>query len=785
MPVESEIVEFEGGGLDLATFRVRMVEGFEEISGLYQFRLDLWSEDAAIKIDDMLSKAARIGLYRNVETSDGKHGLALYNIYGMLASFEQLEKVKELTHYSAEFVPRFWKLTRTSQTRVWQKVDVKAIVEKLLTDKDSYSMEEGEDFSLKDISGTPPAREFTVQYQETDFAFLNRLLEHEGICYVFPQGDDREKVAFADGDTAFEPIPGNQTVPYRTRGKMTKQDEGQTHQEEVVDSWICRQTEGPAKVQLADWNYRTPDVSLVSEADVDPKGKGKVYEYGNHYKTKSEGDALAKVRAEAIKCRLKRFEGTSNCRRFRAGAKFKLDGHYREDFNGEYVITEVRHRITQLVPQLGEEIPTRYENSFVCIPASARFRPERRTPLPRMAGVVSGLVHAPDDAESPEIDDDGNYRVKFPFDILPPEDESAPPSRPIRMAQPSTGPDHGFHTPLRGKSEAIVAFSGGDPDRPVILSAVPNPKNGSPVKGANKSQQMWKSQGNNQIVFEDKKDNEKIYIYAAKDFHFRTKNDRVEWVGRDSHLHVVQHLKEKIDGDHHRKVAGADKVEITGDSNLLVTGKTNSKHKDTVSITYGKAVALKYDDANAVDCTGDYYVKAKNILLEASSEISLKVGSNELVVNGSGVSIKASAFTVDSNSIKMAMGPGSPATAGSAGSVSDPAPPEDPLEADEPTAPGSGGGGGGSGGGGGKIPVPINPPKPYKPDPAKTHWVEIELVDQDGNPLPGKRYRIKTPENMLSESYTDENGKARLEGIDAGTCEITFPELDEHDVEPA
>jgi type VI secretion system secreted protein VgrG len=781
---ELPIVEFEGGGLDPGTFDVTSMEGFEEISGLYRFRLQLWSSEKKVKIEDMLSKAARIGVYRYVTTSDGKPATALYNIYGMPSSFEQLELIDQVAHYSVEIVPRLWRLTRTSQSRIWQNLSVPAIVEKLLSEKGSYEMAAGKDFSRDGVSGSTQPREYTVQYQETDFAFLSRLLEHEGIFYVFTQGEDREKVVFADGSAAFEPIVGSAVLKYKAGG-FVGVDAGKAREEEVVSSWICRQAEGPAKVQLADWNPQDPEVNLVVEEPVDPMGKGKVYEYGNHYQTADEGQALAKIRAQAILCRLKRFEGNSNCRRLRAGAKFTLEGHYRDDFNGDYIVTSVQHRVTQPVVKVARALPHKYENSFVCIPAAAVFRPERRTPLPRVQGLLPGLVHAPDDAESPEIDADGSYRVKFPFDILKPEDASAPPSRPIRMAQPSSGPDHGFHAPLRGKSEAVVAFNDGDPDRPIILSTAPNAKNGSPVKGANKSQQMWKGQAGNMILFEEKKDSEKLFIFAQKDKHLRVKNDLVEWIGRDVHLHVVQHWNEKIEGNRSRVVKGNEMVEIDGDHNLLVKGKTNIKLDDIVSIRYSKDVAVSYGKANAVDCSGDYFIKAKNVIIEASTGIVLKGGSSAIIIDGSGITLKGSMITIDSSSIKMAMGPGASGSAGSAGSVSDPTAPTAPLEADEPTAPGSGGGSSGSGGGGGAVPVPIDPPKPYKPDPAKTHWIEIEVVDQDGNPLRGKHYKIKTPNGQLAESYTDEHGKAKIEYIDAGSCEITFPEIDQNDVEPA
>jgi type VI secretion system secreted protein VgrG len=782
MPEMNQIVEFEGGGLAPETFEVRSLEGFEEISGLYRFRLELWSSEKKIKIEDLLSKAARIGLHRLVTTSDGKPATALYNIYGMPSSFEQLERANEQVHYTAEIVPRFWRLSRTSQSRILQNLSVPTMIEQLLTDSNTYAMKSGDDFEFKGTASYVD-REFTVQYQETDLAFVSRLLEHEGIFYIFRQEEDREKLIFADANTAFEPIAGTATLKYQAQGNIVAADGVKAREDEVIFSWSLRQEEGPEKVQLADWNHRDPEVKLVVEEPVDPNGKGKVYEYGNHYKTQSEGKSLAKVRAEAILCRLKRFEGTSNCRRFKAGAKFTLDGHYRDDFNADYIVVSVHHRVIQ---HNGKSAggATNYENSFVAIPASAVFRPERRTPVPKIQGLMPGLVHAPDDAESPEIDDDGKYRVKFAFDILEPKDASAPPSRPIRAAQPSTGPDHGFHAPLRGKSEAVVGFSEGNPDRPVILASVPNPKNGSPVKGANKSQQMWKSSANNMVLFDDKKDAEKIFVHGQKDMHFRVQNDSVTWVGRDHHINVKQHVNEKIEGNQNKSVVGNEVKKIDGNKELTLAGDSVSKVTGNISLKVDGDVAEVVKGDHAEDCSGKVYVKATGITLEATSGITIKCGSSSIVIDGSGVTVNGM-LIANSTSIKMAMGPGSPAEAGKPGSASDPPAPEVPIKADEPQTPGSGDGQLGSGGGASAIPSPAPAPPPHQSDPAKTHWIEVELVDQDNHPAAGVRYEIKLPTGQMSSGYLDEHGKARIEGTDSGSCEISFPQLDKNDWEPA
>jgi type VI secretion system secreted protein VgrG len=785
MPGEQQIVEFQSAGADEHAFQVASMEGLEEISGLYRFRLELYSLDSKIKIEDVIAKTARIGLPRVVATSDGKKGEVLYNIFGMPSSFEQLDKQGQHTRYSVEVVPRLWRLSRTVQSRQWQNLNVPGIIGDILKDTNSYACEKGKDFDFKVTDGNYPKREFVVQYQESDLALVSRLAEHEGIFYVIVQTEDREKIVFADNAGAFETIPGDAVLKYLPQQGRGAAESGRSFEEEVVSGWVCRQEEGPAKVQLADWNFRTPDVNLVVEAEVQSTGKGKVYEYGNHYKTKAEGEALAKVRADAIKCRLKRFDGASNCRRLRAGAKFKLEGHYRDTFNGEYLVTSVRHRAVQPVQESKSGSATlKYENTFVAIPADATFRPERRTPLPKISGIMTGLVHAPEAAEHPELDDDGSYRVRLPFDIKAPADENEKPSRPIRMAQPGAGPDHGLHLPLKGKSEAVLGFSGGDPDRPIIVGAVPNPKNGSPVKGANKSQQMWKSGANNMISFDDKKDSEKVFVHGQKDLHLRVKNDTVTWVGRDQHVVVKQHANEKIEGNQNKSVVGNEVKKIDGNKELSLKGDSVSKIKGNLSLKVDGDVAEVIKGNHAEDCEGKIYLKASGITIEATSGITLKCGSNSVVIDGSGVTLNGM-LIAHATSIKMAMGPGSNAESGQAGSASDPGEPEQAIDADEPQAPGSGEGELGSGSGGSAVPVPVPPPPPHRPDPARTHWIEIEMEDQDEHPAAGVAYQIRLPTGHLASGYLDQHGKARVEGTDAGACEVSFPQLDGHDWEPA
>jgi type VI secretion system VgrG family protein len=480
------------------TFRVIGFEGQEEISRPFRFKIELASEKPDIDVEDLLRWPAFLGIERDGE---------MRKIHGVLAEFEQnREGPLDLYHYRAVLVPRLWLLSMSSQNQIYQNKSVPEIVEEELKGARNKGPAElaaagltAEDFELR-LTQKYAAREYTVQYQESDLDFISRLMEHEGIFYFFEYDDNKEKIIITDNNIHFPAIAGESTILYRPPSGMA------AVAEESIRSISCRNKRVPKKVILKDYNYRTPHVPLQGEVDVDTKGHGLISEYGNHFKKPEEGIVLARIRAEEIRCRRKIFEGEGDCSQFRSGHRYTLDEHYREDFNGEYVITGVSHTGTQPIAGASgtvdkdREQPS-YRNMFTAIPSDIPFRPERRTPKPRLYGIMHAHVDSALLQDRAEIDEQGRYKVVMPFDLSGSGEGKA--SRFIRMAQPYGGKSHGMHFPLHKGTEVIWACIDGDPDRPIIIGTVPNPLNPSVVTDSNYTKNVIRTASGSFLEFND------------------------------------------------------------------------------------------------------------------------------------------------------------------------------------------------------------------------------------------------------------------------------------------
>lgn len=486
---------FQSQAVESDTFRVIALEGEEEISRLFQFEVDLISEDREVDLDAMLSRSAFLGM----EREEG-----LLKIHGLLAHFEQREMGPNYVHYHAVLVPRLWLLTLTRQNQIYQDMTVKEIIEDEL--KGSGFTTDDYDFRL---SREYPKNEYVVQYQETDLNFISRLMEHQGMFFFFDHTDGKDRLIIADSNAAFGPIPGNNEVVFRPPSGM------ETSAQESVQALICRQKRIPKKMILKDYNYRKSHVDLKVEEEIDGQGLGTVSEYGNHYKEQKEGGILARIRAEEIRCRQKRFLGESDCIAFQSGYKYTLKDHYRSDFDNTYLIVGVKHSGSQssaYVSGVGEESDdeTSYRNEFSTILTAVPFRPERITPKPKLYGIMNAKVDAAGTGEYAEVDDQGRYKVVIPFDISGKGGAKA--SRYVRMAQPYSGPGYGMHFPLHKNSEVILTCVDGDPDRPLICGTVPNPENASPITAASHTKSRLATAAKNEIMMEDQAGEEKIII---------------------------------------------------------------------------------------------------------------------------------------------------------------------------------------------------------------------------------------------------------------------------------
>ncbi|WP_437959800.1 type VI secretion system tip protein TssI/VgrG [Sorangium sp. So ce119] len=395
--------------------------------------------------------------------------------------------------YTLTFVPRAFRLTLTETSEIFMDLSVPEVIKKKL---ERAGLHEGDDFELRLVSTYPP-REYVVQYKETDLQFVSRLAEHLGISFFFEHRDGRDVVVFSDANSGFQPVAGDGGAHFYPRG-----DRIGVYRLEGTTRTV------PNRYVVKDYNYRTPHVPLMAAATVSEASGGDIVEYGAHFKTPDEGERIAVIRAEELRAGRRVFEGASDVQVLGAGAKLTLEGHPRGDI--ELLLVEVRHRLQQATLNAGTGEERAYENEFRAIPYATTYRPPRVTPKPKVHGVITGVIDAAEKGQYAEVDEGGRYRVRFLFDTSSAEDGKA--SRLIRMAQPHAGAGYGFHFPLRSGVEVILTFIDGDPDRPIIAGAVPNPQTPSTVDAKNARRNVIRTGGGNEINIDDNEGEERIKL---------------------------------------------------------------------------------------------------------------------------------------------------------------------------------------------------------------------------------------------------------------------------------
>jgi type VI secretion system secreted protein VgrG len=416
-----------------------------------------------------------------------------------------------------------------------------------------------------------------------------------------------------------------------------------------------------------------------------------------------------------------------------------------------------------------------YENHFTCIPIALPYRPLRVTPKPHISGTQTAVVVGP---PGEEIFPDKYGRVQVLFHW----DREAQNSCWIRVGTPVAGRLWGMiHIPRVGH-EVIVAFEEGDPDRPIIVGSVYNADQmpsytlpGHKVFSGFKSYSTPDGGGFNELRFDDTKDKEQIFIHGQYDMDVRIRHDCREWTGRDRHLVVQRDKREETGRDEHI-VAKRDSVTLIGrDRHLKVSGKEAIHVEASRSLQVDGNLAEKFGKNHAEETALDIYLKAgKNIVLEAGSKISLKVGGNFVDISSAGVAVNGTTILLNSGGAPAVGLSGSivPPVNAAVAEIADQADPGSKAESyktqraaltSEQLA---------------ALDAPTHDPNAGE-NREKPHWIEIELVDDRDAPIPGEPYRITLPDGtVVAAGVLDEKGFARVDGLDPGTCTVSFPRLD-------
>ncbi len=757
---EGRVLKFHSGALEDNTLLLVRYAGHEAMSTPYSYTIDLVSEKGDIDAAAVLKEPAWIGVRQPVPMSGSDSlGVQLLRVHGMVETFEQGKWGKNWVAYRAVLRPKLWRLARTTRTKIHLDKTVPEIVTEYLEEAGLTS----DDYLFLTNAREYATREYVVQFQETDLECVSRLLESEGIFYYFLQGEERERVVFADSPDVHAPIQGNASMKFdRTEGE--RMETKQWVDEEEVTAFSLRQTILPKTLILKDRNDDTPSVDLTVTTEVSADGVGTVYVYGDHYKTAEEGEMIAGIRAEELKCREKMFYGEGDGRSFRAGATFDLTNHPREDFNANYVILEAHHWAEQtLAHGVRGSVDARYENEFTAIPAATVYRPARVTPRPKATGVTQAIVDAAGDGTDAELDEQGRYKIKLLQDLS--EDGGGTRSLPVAMAQPCVGSDYGMHLPLHKGVAVLVAHIEGNFDRPVMIGGTSDTEHTSPSKDANQTQSIWKSAANNAIVMEDLKDEERFLIRAQRNLEVRVEKDTFERVANDRHLLVKHDRIEKVENDYHLKIDRDQIEEVGGSRYVTLTANEVMDISGKFSLTVAKDMARVCLGNVCDETTGTHTFKSDTVVVDATSGITLVCGGSSVVLDASGVTVSGATITLDGTTTKVNSGSGS--SAASAVSVSA----DVPQAVSEVIEPGDLEAGAATASGSGEAEV--------TPTEGDTSWISLELSDDQGNPIPQELYQVTLSDGTIVRGRLDKEGKAEVKGISDGDAKITFPRLDQ------
>ena len=582
---------------------LRGMTGREELGRLYAYELSLHSDENAIKVDDILGQNVTIRL----DLADDKK--RYFN--GFVSRFAQTGRSQSHAIYQATIRPWLWFLTRRADCRIFQEMTVPEIIKKVFKD-DGFS-----DFD-ESLSGSYDKWTYCVQYRETDFNFVSRLMEQEGIYYYFKHEDGKHTLMLCDSDNAHEALAGNEEVPFRPPSDNAR--------EEHVNAWSMTQEVLPGLYSLTDYDFEKPSVDLAAQSKIErnhANSKYEFYDYPGEYLEEQGGKDYAKARIEELQWQHEKVAGAGTVRGFHPGGLFKLIDYPRDDQNREYLVVSADHDLNSTEFESGGASPgPTCMCGFTAIESKTPFRTPRLTPKPIIQGPQTAIVVGPSGDEI-YTDKYGRVKVQFHWDRQGKKDENS--SCWIRVAQVWAGAAWGGIQIPRIGQEVMVEFLEGDPDQPIITGRVYNaeqmPPYGLPDNATQSGIKSRSSKGGNdanfnEIRMEDKKGSEELYIHAEKDHTNITENDRAEDVGHDRKLHVGHDKSEKIDNDKtisvgvdHKETIGANKkLDVGANHDESVTGNMSigigGNLTENVAIAYtesvGAAMSLNVGAAYAI-----------------------------------------------------------------------------------------------------------------------------------------------------------------------------------------
>jgi type VI secretion system secreted protein VgrG len=592
------------------------MSGTEELGRLFCFDVELVSRDATIDLASLIGKDMTV----SVETPAGER-----HFHGTVAQLQFMGEVGNFALYKATLRPWLWRLTMRSGCRIFKDMSIAEIITEIFREHGLTDFKES-------LSGDYEQREYTVQYRESDFDFVSRWMERVGIYYYFMHEEGRVSLVLADGYSAHETLSGYEEVPF------FPPHEGRRERDHITTWTSSRQMTCSACV-FKGYDFTRPTAEVISKLvsrDELADAKREAFDYPGSLTSEMQGEGLSRVCVEAFQAHQERVSGQGEVLGLSPGRLFRLTNHPREDQNQEYLIVSASYeaRVVDYESVSNTEDTFDFRCEFSAIPSKTPFRSQAITPWPKIFGPQTAKVVG-DEGEEIWTDEYGRVKVQFHWDREGRSRGSN--SGWVRVAQAWAGAGWGaIHIPRVGQ-EVIVEHLEGDPDCPIVTGRVYNANNMPPYAlPDNHSQSGFKSrtiggaaENFNELRFDDKKDEEQVYLQAEKNLDTYVKNDE---------SHIVDHDRKKdIKNDETTTVGGNRTETVEKDETLAIKGnRTETVEKDeTLTIKGSRKETVEKDETLTVKGS-----RAETV--EKDETLTIKGSRTETVEEDETLTIKGS-----------------------------------------------------------------------------------------------------------------------------------------------
>ena len=538
----------------------------EALGRLFQFDLDLLSNDPNIDFDKLLGQNVTIRL----ELPDDQ--MRYFN--GFVSRFSQEGSVDDFNAYSMTLHPWLWFLTRTADCRIFQEMTVPDIIKQVFRDHGFTDFEEA-------LSGEYRNWTYCVQYRETDFNFVSRLMEQEGIYYYFKHESNRHMLVLSDSVSSHDPFPGYENIPY------FPPDEHLIRETHHIHEWTISREIQPGVYALTEYDFENPKANLMVKSAISrdhAQSNLEIFDYPGEYVTAGEGDTYVNARIQELQAEYEQAQGQANARGLAVGYLFQLTDYPRDDQNQEYLIVSATHELESDAYSSGASAGTEdvYHCSFTALSSKQQFRAERTTPKPLVQGPQTAVVVGPS-GEEIHTDKFGRVKIQFHWDRYGKSDENS--SCWVRVSHPTAGKGWGAVQIPRIGQEVIVDFLEGDPDHPIITGRVYNanqmPPYGLPNSGmvsGMKSDSTPGGGGYNEISMDDTKGKEGVTIHGQYNMDTTVENDQSNTINNNRTTFVAVDDTETI---------GSNQTVSVGAKQSITVGSSK-----TETITVAKALSI-------------------------------------------------------------------------------------------------------------------------------------------------------------------------------------------------